>query len=104
MRIRPTCGPFPCVTTTSHPSTATSAIVSAARRAAAYISSYVSSAPRRSSALPPRAITTRSIAAAPRPIARLQDRSQDVLELRRVRQHVEVVANPDGRLRDRDDA
>ena len=62
----------------------------------------MSSAPRRSRALPPSATTTRS----PRSTAglRLQDRPQDVGELRRVRQHLEVVADPDRGLVDRDDA
>src|SRR6476661_1260634 len=96
IRIRPTCGPLPWVTTTSQPSAAISAMRSAAPRAARYISSYVSSAPRRSRALPPRATTTRSTGSS------LQNRRQDVGELRRVWQHVEVVAHPHGGLSDVD--
>ena len=76
IKIRPTWGPLPWVTTTSQPSAAICATRSAAARAARYISSYVSSAPRRSRALPPRATTTRSTGSS------LQDRCQDVGQLR----------------------
>src|ERR671922_2476823 len=103
-RIRPTWGPLPWVTTTSQPSATMSAIRSAAARAAAESSSNVSSAPRRSSALPPSATTTRSIPATP-PAAsplRSEHRLEDVEELRRVRQHLEVVPDPYRRLADVD--
>src|SRR5512143_859353 len=103
IKIRPTCGPFPWVTTTSQPSAAMSTTFSAAERAAAYISSYVSSAPRRSRALPPSATTTRSTTAS-RAFERLQDGREDVPERRRVRQDLEVVSDPDRRLVDRDHA
>src|ERR671923_170976 len=104
-RIRPTWGPLPWVTTTSQPSAAMSAIRSAAARAAAESSSNVSSAPRRSSALPPSATTTRSIAGGlvrPRSGAGPQHRTQHVEQLRRIGQHVEVVAHADRRLADVD--
>ena len=58
-RIRPTCGPLPCVTTTSQPAAAMAATRSAANRAERRMFSAVSSFPRRSNAFPPNATTTR---------------------------------------------
>ena len=54
---RPTCGPFPCETTSSC-SSATGASASHAARAFARWFSAVSGSPRRSKAFPPRATTT----------------------------------------------
>src|SRR5512132_3773380 len=96
-RIRPTCGPLPWVTTTSQPAAAMSAIPSAAERDDPYRFSNVSSWPRRSSAFPPSAMTTRSIGL-------LEDRLQYIEQARRVGQHLEVVPNADGGLADLDHA
>src|SRR5439155_14027325 len=93
-RIRPTCGPLPCETTTSHPAAAMSATTSAAKRAAFSIASAVSGSPFASRAFPPRAITTR------RTIEALQDRLQGVRDRRRALGLHEVVANPRRRLLD----
>src|ERR671922_1117374 len=89
-RIRPTWGPLPWVTTTCQPAAAISATRSAAIRAFFRITSAESSSPRRRSALPPSAMTTRlTDVRLPEPLR------EDVGQLRVPLRFLELVPDPD---------
>src|SRR5438552_4177381 len=86
-RIRPTWGPLPWVTTTSHPSSEIPATTSEANRADRRMASAESSAPRCRRALPPRAMTTRPATGLPG----VQDGAKGFLQGRRALRLLEVV-------------